>query len=103
LPLVRIVSQPHRARDSGVRRQIPELEAVTIVVMASVGHHRSGIFRGRPGGRYASRWGIEQAFADARQIMGVGEARSRIRRAVERTVPFGLICFSVVTVWYALH
>jgi hypothetical protein len=42
--------------------------------------------------RYASRWGIEQAFADARQIMGVGEARNRTRRAVERTVPFGLIC-----------
>ena len=53
--------------------------------------------------RYAARWGIEQAFADARQIMGVGEARNRTRRAVERTVPFGLICFSVVTVWYALH
>ena len=47
--------------------------------------------------RYASRWGIEQAFADARQIIGVGEARNRTRRAVERTVPFGLICFSVVT------
>jgi hypothetical protein len=53
--------------------------------------------------RYASRWGIEQAFADARHIVGVGEARHRTRRAVERTVPFGLICFSVVTVWYALH
>jgi DDE superfamily endonuclease len=53
--------------------------------------------------RYGSRWGIEQAFADARQIIGVGEARNRTRRAVERTVPFGLICFSVVTVWYALH
>jgi hypothetical protein len=53
--------------------------------------------------RYASRWGIEQAFADARQIIGVGEARNRTCRAVERTVPFGLICFSVVTVWYALH
>ena len=53
--------------------------------------------------RYASRWGIEQAFADARQIMGVGEARNRTRRAVERTVPFGLICFSMVTLWYALH
>jgi hypothetical protein len=53
--------------------------------------------------RYASRWGIEQAFADARQIIGVGEARNRTRRAVERTVPFGLICFSVVTVWYTLH
>jgi hypothetical protein len=53
--------------------------------------------------RYASRWGIEQAFADARHIVGVGEARNRTRRAVQRTVPFGLICFSVVTVWYALH
>ena len=49
--------------------------------------------------RYASRWGIEQALADARQIIGVGEARNRTRRAVERTVPFGLICFSVVTLW----
>ena len=53
--------------------------------------------------RYAARWGIEQAFADARQIMGAGEARNRTRRAVERTVPFGLICFGRVTVWYALH
>jgi hypothetical protein len=53
--------------------------------------------------RYASRWGIEQAFADARQIIGVGEARNRTLRAVERTVPFGLVCFSVVTVWYTLH
>jgi hypothetical protein len=53
--------------------------------------------------RYASRWGIEQAFADARQIIGVGEARNRTCRAVERTVPFGLVCFSVVTLWYALH
>ena len=53
--------------------------------------------------RYASRWGIEQAFADARQIIGVGEARNRTCRAVQRTVPFGLVCFSVVTVWYALH
>jgi hypothetical protein len=53
--------------------------------------------------RYVSRWGIGQTFADGRQIMGVGEARNRTRRAVERTVPFGLICFSVVTLWYALH
>ena len=47
--------------------------------------------------------GIEQAFADARQIVGVGEARNRTRRAVERTASFALICFSVVTRWYALH
>ena len=53
--------------------------------------------------RYAARWGIEQAFADARQIMGVGQARNRLRPAVERTVPFGLTCLSLVTLWYTLH
>jgi len=52
--------------------------------------------------RYASRWGIEQSFADARQILGVGEARNRLRPAVERTIPFALVCFSLVTVWYTL-
>ena len=39
--------------------------------------------------RYASRWGIEQAFADARQIVGVGEARNRTRRAVDGRFPSG--------------
>jgi hypothetical protein len=53
--------------------------------------------------RYVSRWGIEQAFADARQVIGVGEARNRLPRAVEPTVPFGLTCVSLITVWYALH
>ena len=51
--------------------------------------------------RYAARWSIEVAFADARQTLGVGQARNRTRRAVERTVPFGLICLSLTTVWYA--
>src|SRR5690348_3483937 len=39
--------------------------------------------------RYASRWGIEQAFADARQIMGVGEARNRTRCQVPASVETG--------------
>ena len=51
--------------------------------------------------RYASRWCIEVAFSDARQILGVGQARNRTRQAVQRTVPFGLICLSLVTLWYA--
>ena len=50
--------------------------------------------------RYAARWCIEVAFSDARQILGVGQARNRTRRAVHRTVPFGLICLSLVTLWY---
>jgi len=52
--------------------------------------------------RYAARWAIEGAFEDAKQITGVGEARNRIRKAVERTVPFDLYTQSIVMVWYHL-
>jgi hypothetical protein len=41
-------------------------------------------------------------FEDARQITGVGEARNRVKNAVERTVPFGLLCQSLTICWYAL-
>jgi hypothetical protein len=53
--------------------------------------------------RYADRWSIEVAFQDAKQTVGVGEARNRVKRAVERTVPFGLLCQSVAVAWYALN
>lgn len=54
-------------------------------------------------GRYAARWSIEQAFTDARNILGAGEARNRVRRAVQRTVPFALLICTLVVVWYARH
>jgi hypothetical protein len=53
--------------------------------------------------RYADRWSIEVCFQDAKQTVGVGEARNRVRPAVERTVPFGLLCQSVAVAWYALN
>jgi hypothetical protein len=53
--------------------------------------------------RYASRWSIEVAIEDAKQTTGVGQARNRTAKAVERTVPFGLICQSLITIWYAQH
>jgi len=53
--------------------------------------------------RYAGRWSIEQAFADARNVLGAGEARNRARRAVERTVPFALLVHTLVITWYARH
>jgi len=53
--------------------------------------------------RYAARWGIEQAFTDARNVLGAGEARTRARRAVERTVPFAMLVHSLVITWYARH
>jgi hypothetical protein len=52
--------------------------------------------------RYAARWSIEVAFAEAKNTTGVGEARNRTARAVERTVPFGLMTQSIVIIWYHL-
>lgn len=51
--------------------------------------------------RYASRWSIEGAFEEAKQVTGVGEDSNRKELAVRRTVPFGLFCRSLLTVWYA--
>ena len=53
--------------------------------------------------RYAARWAIEVMFFDVKNILGVGEARNRTAKAVERTVPFGLFCHSILILWYALH
>jgi DDE superfamily endonuclease len=53
--------------------------------------------------RYAARWSIEQAFSDARNILGAGEARNRTPRAVQRTVPFALLTSTLIITWYARH
>jgi hypothetical protein len=50
--------------------------------------------------RYASRWSIEVAIEDARQVFGAGQAPSRTARAVERTIPFQLACQAIATCWY---
>jgi hypothetical protein len=53
--------------------------------------------------RYADRWSAETTFLDARHLAGVGHARTRTKRSVERLVPFGLVCFSLAICWYAHH
>ena len=53
--------------------------------------------------RYAWRWSIEVTFAEARALLGVGDARNRTRAAIERTVPFGLYCYTITVIWYVLH
>ncbi|MGH3130990.1 MAG: IS701 family transposase, partial [Gaiellaceae bacterium] len=52
--------------------------------------------------RYDSRWTIETAHQEAK-THGVGQARNRVRRAVERTVPFGFLAQTITIAWYALH
>jgi len=51
--------------------------------------------------RYAARWSIEVAIEDSKQIFGIGQARNRAARAVERTVPFQLACQAIAVTWYA--
>jgi hypothetical protein len=53
--------------------------------------------------RYAARWSIEVTFFEVKNILGVGQARNRVPNAVQRTVPFGLFCHSILIAWYALH
>lgn len=53
--------------------------------------------------RYAHRWSVEVCFEESRQVMGVGQARNRTPAAVERTVPFGLVCLRLLVCWYAQH
>ncbi|MCA1701546.1 MAG: transposase, partial [Actinobacteria bacterium] len=52
--------------------------------------------------RYADRWPIEVAYEDAKHIFGVGDARNRAPKAVERTVPFQFLCMTLTILWYAL-
>lgn len=53
--------------------------------------------------RYSWRWQIELLFLQLKQVLGVGQARNRVQRAVERTVPFGLAVYTITMLWYALH
>lgn len=52
--------------------------------------------------RHDSRWTIETAHQQA-NANGVGQPRNRVKRAVERTVPFGFLTQTITIVWYALH
>ena len=52
--------------------------------------------------RYDSRWVIETAHQEAK-AHGVGQARNRVQKAVQRTVPFGFLAQSITIAWYALH
>ena len=95
--MVRVLAHPHRAADPVPRRAHHhgyDLALVTTDLGAPPGALVA---------RYADRWAIEQAFADARNVLGAGEARNRVKRAVERTVPFALLVHTLVICWYTRH
>ena len=52
--------------------------------------------------RYDSRWTIETCNQEAK-AHGVGEARNRVQKAVERTLPLGFLAQTITIAWYQLH
>ncbi|ABD12437.1 IS4 family transposase [Frankia sp. B2] len=51
-------------------------------------------------GAYRQRWEHEVAIEDAKQLVGVGQARNRLATAAQRAVPFGLTCQTLAFTWY---
>lgn len=53
--------------------------------------------------RYGDRWPIEVSFEDGKELFGIGQARNRTQKAVERTVPFQFLAMTLTITWYALY
>ena len=101
----RVTVREHRCLWPGVWRSVP----VRVIIVTEPGRPGLSLVTTDPRtpaaavvSRYASRWAIEVAFSDAENITGAGEARNRVPRAVERTVPFALFTQSIVIIWYHL-
>ena len=49
---------------------------------------------------FSWRWPIEVTFHDSKQHLGLGEPENRKTKAVRRTVPAGLLMYSLVVLWH---
>src|SRR5262249_58870077 len=50
---------------------------------------------------YCRRWGVEVAFFDSKQYLGLHEPRVRCARSVERAHPMAWFVGTLVVLWYA--
>jgi hypothetical protein len=84
--VVMLIRKPDRTEGFDVALASTDVDATTAELIA----------------RYDSRWTIETAHQEAK-THGVGQARNRVQKAVERTVPFGFLTQTITVAWYALH
>lgn len=49
---------------------------------------------------YASRWSIEVAFENGKQLLGFEDPANRLPKAVQRTAPLAMVLVSLVTLWF---
>jgi DDE superfamily endonuclease len=52
---------------------------------------------------YCRRWGIEVAFFDAKQYLGMQDPRVWCEASVLRAHPLAFFCYSLALLWYARH
>lgn len=52
---------------------------------------------------YASRWSIEVAFENGKQMLGFEDPANRLPKAVQRTAPMAMLLVSLVTLWFHQH
>ncbi|MGW3473230.1 transposase [Saccharopolyspora sp. NPDC000995] len=53
--------------------------------------------------RYADRWSVEHTIKDSKSLIGAGDTANRLRRAVERSVPFAMLGLTILILWYAAN
>lgn len=53
--------------------------------------------------RYYDRWGIEEAFQEAKQYLGFEKTRGWCSRTVHRQAPLAMVLLTLVKVWYARY
>jgi hypothetical protein len=49
---------------------------------------------------FSWRWPIEVTFHDCKQHLGLGEAENRTTKAIRRTVPTGMLLYSLLILWH---
>lgn len=49
---------------------------------------------------YASRWSIEVAFENGKQLLGFDHPANRLPKAVQRTAPMAMILVSLIILWF---
>ncbi len=64
------------------------------------GHHRPGQHRRADRGQVRLPLVIEQSIKDGKNLLGTGDAQSRLPTAVQRTTPLGRANLTILVLWY---
>ncbi len=52
---------------------------------------------------YSNRWPLERTFQDCKQKLCIQNPQIQLPTSVRRSVPFGMLIYSLVVTWYVIH